>query len=76
MAEPTLPFFPFHPTTKGQSAQPLHFVAAYNAKRGLYRFVCECQPLATVTSHAPKRCPFCGQQDPVRVEEGKFKEKI
>jgi hypothetical protein len=76
MAEPTLPSFPFRPRIKEQSAEALHFVAAFDAKRGLYRFVCECQPMATVTSQAPKRCPFCGQQDPVRVEGSKFKEKI
>jgi len=75
MAEPTLPSFPFRSRIEEQAAKTLHFVAAFDAKRGLYRFVCECQPMATVTSQALKRCPFCGQENLVQVEESKFKEK-
>jgi hypothetical protein len=68
MAKPTLPSFYFPTRIEGESGMTLHFLAAFDAKRGLYRFVCESQPLATVTSVAPQRCPACGQENPIRVE--------
>jgi hypothetical protein len=49
------------------SSQRLHFTARVDENRGLYRFVCESQPLMTLTSHGiPKRCPLCGQNYPIR----------
>jgi hypothetical protein len=51
------------------SSRGLHFTARVDEKRGLYRFVCESQPLMTLTSHGlPKRCPFCRQDDPIGSE--------
>ncbi len=53
----------------GRRSGALHFTARLDEKRGLYRFVCESQPLMTVTSHGiPKRCPLCGQNYPIKGE--------
>ncbi len=51
------------------SAQYLHFVASVQQDRNQCAFVCEAQPLLTLTSHGlPKRCPFCRQDDPIGSE--------
>jgi hypothetical protein len=51
------------------STQYLHFVAELRRSRNQYAFVCESQPLLTVKSHAlPRRCPLCGQDDPIGSE--------
>lgn len=50
-------------------SQALHFTAHLDERRGLYRFVCDSQPLMTLTSHGlPKRCPLCGKHYPVKGE--------
>ncbi len=55
--------------TRGSSLRILHFTAHLDEKRGLYRFVCDSQPLMTLTSHGlPKRCPLCGQHYPIKSE--------
>lgn len=47
----------------------LHFTSRLDEKRGLLRFVCDSQPLMTLTSHGvPRRCPFCGQNYPIKCE--------
>ena len=52
------------------SARTRHFTARLDEKRELYRFVCESQPLMTLTSHRlPKRCPLCGQNYPIKSEK-------
>ena len=49
--------------------QYLHFVASVRQSRNLYAFVCESQPLLTVTSYGhPKRCPLCTQENPIGSE--------
>jgi hypothetical protein len=49
--------------------QYLHFVADVRQCRNQYAFVCEAQPLLTLTSHGlPKLCPFCRQDDPIGSE--------
>ena len=51
------------------STQYLHFIAGVQQSRNRYAFVCESQPLRTVNSYGlPKRCPFCGQDDPIGNE--------
>jgi hypothetical protein len=51
------------------SAQYLHFLASIRQDRNQYAFVCESQPLLTLTSHGlPKRCPFCRQDYPIGSE--------
>lgn len=53
------------------SAQYLHFLASVRPNRNQYAFVCESQPLLTLTltGHAiPKRCPFCRQDHPIGCE--------
>ena len=53
------------------SAQYLHFVAGIRQDRNQYAFVCESQPLLTLTltGHGlPKRCPLCRQDDPIGSE--------
>ncbi len=51
------------------STHHLHFVASVRQDRNQYAFVCEAQPLLTVTSHGrPKPCPFCRQDDPIGSE--------
>ncbi len=46
----------------------LHFVERINEKRRLLRFVCEAQPLITLTSYdLPKRCPLCAQPNPIKI---------
>lgn len=55
--------------TRGSCSRALHFTAFLDEKRGLCRFVCDSQPLMTLTSHGnPKRCPLCGQNYPIRNE--------
>ncbi len=50
------------------SDQLLHFVAGIDERRGLFSFVCELQPLATIRSYGrPKQCPFCKQENPVSI---------
>ena len=52
-----------------RTTQYLHFVASVQQDRNQYVFVCEAQPLLTVTSHGlPKRCPLCSQDDPLGSE--------
>lgn len=51
------------------STQYLHFIADVRQSRNQYAFVCECQPLLTLTSHRlPKRCPLCRQEKPIGSE--------
>jgi len=51
------------------SAQYLHFLASIRQDRNQYTFVCESQPLLTVTSYGrPKRCPLCRQDNPIGSE--------
>jgi len=53
----------------GRSAQFLHFVATVRQERNQYVFVCESQPLLTITSYGlPKRCPLCRQDNPIGSE--------
>ena len=48
------------------SEQYLHFLARVRENRNQYAFVCESQPLLTLTSHGiPKRCPLCRQENPI-----------
>ena len=48
------------------STQYLHFIADVRKDRNQYAFVCEAQPLLTVTSSGlPKRCPLCRQGNPI-----------
>lgn len=55
--------------TRRGGSQALHFTARFDEKHGLYRFVCDSQPLMTLTSHGiPKRCPLCGQNYPIKSE--------
>jgi len=57
-------------TQPGRSTLHLHFVASIREDRNRYAFVCESQPLLTLTSHGlPKRCPFCKQDDPIGSEK-------
>lgn len=50
-------------------SRALHFSSRFDEKRGLFRFVCDSQPLITLTSHGiPRRCPFCGQNYPIKNE--------
>jgi hypothetical protein len=74
MAEPKLPPFMVGPRTGNLSAQHLHFPAAFDERRGLYRFVCDSQPLMTLTSAGvPKRCPLCGQNYPIKSQTPNMK---
>jgi hypothetical protein len=51
------------------STQYLHFIAGVQQSRNRYAFVCESQPLLTLSSHGlPKRCPLCRQDDPIGTE--------
>jgi hypothetical protein len=51
------------------STQYLHFVAGVQLGRTRYAFVCESQPLLTVTNYGlPKRCPLCTQHNPIGSE--------
>ena len=53
-------------TRSDGSTQYLHFVASVRQDRNQYAFVCEAQPLLTVTSNGlPKRCPLCRQENPI-----------
>lgn len=59
---------------RGNRPRALHFTARLDEKRGLYRFVCDSQPLMTLTSHGiPKRCPLCGQHYPIKDERPKMR---
>ena len=56
-------------TQTDASTRYLHFVASVRQSGNQYGFVCDSQPLLTLTSHGlPKRCPFCGQDDPIGSE--------
>ena len=45
-----------------------HFAERIDEKRRLLRFVCEAQPLITLTSYdLPKRCPLCAQPYPIKI---------
>lgn len=47
----------------------LHFLASVQENRNLFTFVCESQPLLTLANYGlPKRCPFCGQDNPIGGE--------
>jgi hypothetical protein len=47
----------------------LHFLASVRQSRNRYAFVCESQPLLTLTSYGrPKRCPLCTQENPIGSE--------
>jgi hypothetical protein len=51
------------------STQYFHFLASIRQNRNQYAFVCESQPLLTVTSYGhPKRCPLCRQDNPISGE--------
>jgi hypothetical protein len=53
----------------GESPQYLHFPASIRQDRNQYAFVCEAQPLLTLTNYGlPKRCSFCTQDDPIGTE--------
>jgi len=53
-------------TRTDTSTQYLHFIADVRQSRNQYTFVCESQPLMTVTSYGlPKRCPLCRQDNPI-----------
>ena len=55
--------------TENRSVHLLHFVTAVDEKRAMLNFCCESQPLATIRSYEPPvRCPFCGQEDPIRLQ--------
>jgi hypothetical protein len=61
-------FFPKATISRSRSRY-LHILEKQNA-RNLYVFLCESQPLITVTSYGlPKRCPICGQNCPIGSEE-------
>jgi hypothetical protein len=50
------------------STRARHFVERIDEKRRLLRFVCETQPLITLTSYdPPKLCPLCAQRYPIRI---------
>ena len=52
-----------------ESIETLHFISRFDEKKGLYAFVCEEQPLLTLTSYGlPERCPFCRQGNPIGSE--------
>jgi hypothetical protein len=51
------------------SAQYLHFVASIRRDRNRYAFVCESQPVLTITNYGlPKGCPLCRQDNPIGSE--------
>jgi hypothetical protein len=51
------------------STQYLHFLASVRPDRNQYAFVCESQPLLTLTNFGrPKRCPLCRQENPIGSE--------
>jgi hypothetical protein len=48
------------------SVRTRHFAERIGGKRRLLRFVCEAQPLITLTIYdLPKRCPLCSQNHPI-----------
>jgi hypothetical protein len=52
-----------------RSTQYLHFIASVRQDRNQCTFVCESQPLLSLTNYGiPKRCPFCRQDDPIGNE--------
>jgi hypothetical protein len=56
-------------TQPGRSTLHLHFVASIREDRNQYAFVCESQPLLTLTNFGrPKRCPLCRQENPIGSE--------
>jgi len=47
----------------------LHFLASVRQSKNQYAFVCEAQPLMTITNYGlPKRCPLCRQENPIGSE--------
>jgi hypothetical protein len=50
-------------------ASYLHFISDVPNRSNRYALVCEAAPLLTATFSGlhgwPKRCPFCGQDDPI-----------
>ncbi len=56
-------------TQTDRSTQYIHFVASIRQDRNKYAFVCESQPLLTLTNYGlPKRCPLCRQENPIGSE--------
>lgn len=54
------------------SVRVRHFAERIDGKRRLLRFVCEAQPLITLTSYdLPKRCPLCSQNHPIPIVDPK-----
>lgn len=52
----------------GRNSLRAHFAERVDEKRRLLRFVCEAQPLITLTSYdLPKRCPLCAQNYPIKI---------
>jgi hypothetical protein len=51
------------------STRYLHFIASVRLDRNQCVFVCESQPLLSLTNYGlPKRCPLCRQDDPIGGE--------
>lgn len=69
MAVRTLPSSLFFPKARiSRSNRYLHFLEKQNV-RNLYVFLCESQPLISVTTFGPpKRCPLCSQNYPLGSE--------
>jgi len=60
---------------RAESTETLHFVASFDKKRGRYAFDCSTQPMATIWATCDNplaRCPACGAENPVSIEEGKM----
>jgi hypothetical protein len=50
----------------GALEKHIHSLADVKPERNLYLFVCDSQPLLTITSCGrPKRCPLCRQHYPI-----------
>jgi hypothetical protein len=66
MTEPRFPSSSERPSTPRLSAKCSHFATAVDLQRGLFRFVCDRQPLMTLASYGyPRKCPLCGERDPI-----------
>jgi hypothetical protein len=66
MIDPILPPVPERPSAPKLSAKRSHFATAVDLQRGLFRFVCDGQPLMTLTSYGyPRRCPLCRERNPI-----------
>jgi hypothetical protein len=56
----------------GEGLRLKHFAERVDEKRRLLRFVCEGQPLITLTCYdLPKRCPLCSQSHPIPIVKTK-----